>query len=374
MKSHNGGRILFGLLLIGIGVLFILNRFYSFDIDIGYIFSTYWPVFIIYFSLVGFLKQRKYAGGHGSAWWGLIGILVGCYFLARNLGILDVGFSDLIVYAIPALLILFGLKMILRPAGQGYWDEHKQNLRAQKDEWKEERKRWKEEHRATRRHHRDAGLHGHDPHGFAEKGAPGEGEIRSPLDEMPEYQVQPEMPEIQPSQDPVQNPGEHVAPRWETPVQEAKRDGSSNGAERWDGREAAFSHASDAHRTTRNESGFVGDVYLGHDYWKLENMNISLFIGDTVLDLTKADIPSGTTKLVISIFIGDVKIFIPADADVEASVVSSSFVGDKMVFEQRDEGLFKSISMKTPDYDQADKKLHIVVSQFIGDLMVQRVG
>ena len=60
----------------------------------------------------------------------------------------------------------------------------------------------------------------------------------------------------------------------------------------------------------QTRSGFIGDIYLGHDYWELKPMNISHFIGDTVLDLTKAQILPGETVINISSFIGDVKIYL----------------------------------------------------------------
>src|SRR5690606_31790335 len=85
------------------------------------------------------------------------------------------------------------------------------------------------------------------------------------------------------------------------------------------------------HHSAENRSGFFGDLYLGHDYWELKPMNISHFIGGTIIDLTKAQIPVGETKLNISAFIGDVKVFVPNDMEVDISVISSSFLGDSTV-------------------------------------------
>lgn len=67
---------------------------------------------------------------------------------------------------------------------------------------------------------------------------------------------------------------------------------------------------------------------MGKEVFTLKPMNISSFIGDTVIDLTKAQIPYGETKIVISHFIGDVKIFVPEDMDLGISLTSSSFLGD----------------------------------------------
>jgi lia operon protein LiaF len=66
---------------------------------------------------------------------------------------------------------------------------------------------------------------------------------------------------------------------------------------------------------------------MGQNVWELHPINISHFIGNTVLDITKAQIPYGETKIVISAFIGDVKIFVPNDIELEVSVTSTSFLG-----------------------------------------------
>ena len=63
-------------------------------------------------------------------------------------------------------------------------------------------------------------------------------------------------------------------------------------------------------------------------------MNISAFIGDTVIDLTKAQIPYGETKINISSFIGDVKVFVPEDMDLGVTVTTNSFIGDMSLLNQ----------------------------------------
>jgi len=103
-------------------------------------------------------------------------------------------------------------------------------------------------------------------------------------------------------------------------------------------------------------------------------MNISLFIGDTVLDLTKAQIPYGETRINISSFIGDVKVFVPNDRDLGLSVISSSFIGDTKVYERHEGGFFKHVKFETPYYHEADKRIRLNVSSFIGDVRIVKVG
>jgi lia operon protein LiaF len=123
-----------------------------------------------------------------------------------------------------------------------------------------------------------------------------------------------------------------------------------------------------------NRSGFIGDIHMGQDYWELKPMNISHFIGDTVLDLTKADIPYGETKVNISSFIGDVKVYVPNDYDLGIQVVSSAFIGDVKVLGQKEGGIFTNVNAKSPRYSESDKKIKLIVSTFIGDTRVIKVG
>ena len=55
-----------------------------------------------------------YARG-GALWGSVVPIIIGSYFLGRNLDLIDFSFGDLIKYAIPIMLIGFGLQVIFKP-------------------------------------------------------------------------------------------------------------------------------------------------------------------------------------------------------------------------------------------------------------------
>jgi len=69
-----------------------------------------------------------------------------------------------------------------------------------------------------------------------------------------------------------------------------------------------------------------------------------------------------------------VKVFVPGDANVGIQVVSSSLIGDVRVWEQKRGGLFNSMSVESPYYADADKRVVLVASAFIGDVRVTKVG
>lgn len=279
-------RFFGGMAFIVVGILFLLHQSGIIPMDLKYIFRTYWPLFIVYFCLKGVVTRNKQ--GHfwnGSMIWNSFGVFIGLFLLGRNLGYITLTFGELIPYAVPIGLIIFGLSMIFRSS------------------------------------------------------ASKEAKTKS-------------------------NAG-----NWHTEYVEKTSSPDATNNE-----QSTKENFKKKTNSIENRSSFIGDIYLGQDVWELQPMNISHFIGDTILDLTKAQISYGETKIVISAFIGDVKIFVPNDIELEISVTSSSFLGDSWVFKRREGGMFNSMKAEPKDYQIAEKRIRVIVSMFIGDLNVQRIG
>ncbi len=346
MRGHFMNRAFFGLLLIGAGVVFLLRQMNVITVDIGYLFSTFWPVFLIFFGLKGIVEKVAYRGG--SFFWSAMLILIGLFFLGRNLGLLDLSAGDFFKSLFPVMLVVFGLAMLFRPHGQSgrTGRHHGAEGRVDKDRYENWRRNWQENWNQ---------VHG-DP--FAEPAA-------KPADE-PHAGYPPGDPGVDRA---------FVDPRagYSRGREERDRLREERRRERERSRRQKFGEYG-WNPDARNYSGFFNDLYLGHDYWNLEPMNISHFIGDTVIDLTKAQIPAGETKIVVSSFIGDVKVFIPDDMDVAVSVASSTFIGDLTLFDRHDSGFLRSHHAESPNYADAEKKVRFQVSMFIGDIKVQKVG
>jgi len=104
---RNGPRLIMGLIVIGLGILFTLDK-------LGYVEAgslwEYWPVFLIAAGLGRLLLPRE-CGGHG---FGLVLIVVGALFLLNNLGMLPYRVWDFW----PILLLLAGLSMVWRALGR----------------------------------------------------------------------------------------------------------------------------------------------------------------------------------------------------------------------------------------------------------------
>jgi len=99
------GRIFSGLLIILIGVLFLLGNLGR--LDVGEVFSTYWPLILIFIGL-----WHLIAHGFRSTGFGAILILIGGFFMLVNLDIIR---GKIWIYFWPLLIIAAGLWIILKP-------------------------------------------------------------------------------------------------------------------------------------------------------------------------------------------------------------------------------------------------------------------
>ena len=99
------GRIFSGLLIILIGVLFLLGNLGR--LDIGDVFSTYWPLILIFIGLWHLIAHEFRSAGFGA-----ILILIGGFFMLVNL---DVIRGRVWLYFWPLLIIAAGLWIIFKP-------------------------------------------------------------------------------------------------------------------------------------------------------------------------------------------------------------------------------------------------------------------
>lgn len=115
-------------------------------------------------------------------------------------------------------------------------------------------------------------------------------------------------------------------------------------------------------------SKFLGDMYIDCSQINMQNVEISAFIGDVEIKLHGAQLASGLNRLIISGFLGDVRILVPTDMAVFANC--SSFVGDIEVFNRRSSGFGNNIDGQTANYRDAEAKLYIAANSFVGDIRV----
>jgi len=118
-------------------------------------------------------------------------------------------------------------------------------------------------------------------------------------------------------------------------------------------------------------SKLLGDMYIDLNGRTLESVEMSSGIGDVEIKLHGALLSSGLNRMVISGFIGDIRVFMPTDLPFFASC--SNFIGDIELTDRRTSGFGNNIDFQTEDYSSAEKKLYIAAHNFIGDIKVHKV-
>jgi hypothetical protein len=102
-RSRLSDRSVIGLLLVGLGTMFLLDSTNVFGPEVR-IVGTYWPALLIAWAVGGFI-----ANGLVFRWWLLVVGGVGVVFLLSNLGVWALGVGQLW----PIALVALGLMMLL---------------------------------------------------------------------------------------------------------------------------------------------------------------------------------------------------------------------------------------------------------------------
>ncbi|HTP08050.1 MAG TPA: cell wall-active antibiotics response protein LiaF [Anaerolineae bacterium] len=112
-----------------------------------------------------------------------------------------------------------------------------------------------------------------------------------------------------------------------------------------------------------------GPVKRGGE-WTPTDEEFWLFIGDTKLDFTQAQLPVGETNIRINGLICDVDVIVPADAGVAVSA-SGVFVDLRTPTEKTDRFL-SPVESVSPNYATAERKLHLSSTFVIGDIDIRQ--
>lgn len=325
-------RFLWGCLLIGLGALFLLNQTGYINFGVGQLISMFWPVILIVAGLSNFISNG-FRGGNfvGSG----VLIIIGLYFLGRNTGYVYIGSVTFFNLLIPAVLIMVGIQIIFKP-------------KFKKDKYKYDKK------------HEEPNNFDFGPTQNEYMPPP---EMKSSLDDLfkeknfyGEGQNQQQNEFHQHEQDPFN--------KYDQKGFGHKNKSDSNGNQEY----------KNHYGKKIEKHNFIGDVHLGRDYFQLYPTNVSHFIGDTIIDLTKAQIPYGETKINVSAFIGDVKIFIPNDMDLSIKMQGNAFLGDIDALGEKHGSFLANFQKETLHYGETNKSIKLNVNTFIGDIKVNVVG
>ena len=140
-------KIIFGLLFIAFGVVFLLNNFEIVNFEVGNLISTYWPFIIIVFGIketieglmkLGIsLKHGKFA--YSKLFWGIFILGIGIIFQGNELHYFNISVWNFIW---PTLIIYIGLNILF---GSSHIYIHRGD-----NHYKDKSKRWQNSNRDKR--------------------------------------------------------------------------------------------------------------------------------------------------------------------------------------------------------------------------------
>ncbi len=118
-------------------------------------------------------------------------------------------------------------------------------------------------------------------------------------------------------------------------------------------------------------SKFIGDMFIECQNINMQNVEVSMFVGDLQVTLSGGRLTPGLNRMIISGFLGDIMVFVPRGLPL--FVHCSGFVGDLDLLGRRSSGFGNTLDAQTAEYDSADAKLYVAINNFVGDVRVYYV-
>ncbi|MEN2466679.1 cell wall-active antibiotics response protein LiaF [Ornithinibacillus sp. JPR2-1] len=115
----------------------------------------------------------------------------------------------------------------------------------------------------------------------------------------------------------------------------------------------------------------VGNHEFNQPNWKVEPTTVKTLAGDFYYDFSKAYIPEKEIPITISSLAGDVHILVPEN--LEFQVYASVKAGDIDIVGQSVDGINRSLSYVTPNYDSATRKINLTLKLKAGSIRVDYV-
>ncbi|MGD8603522.1 MAG: cell wall-active antibiotics response protein LiaF [Anaerolineales bacterium] len=113
----------------------------------------------------------------------------------------------------------------------------------------------------------------------------------------------------------------------------------------------------------------LGDV-LRTGQWSVASQEIWIGIADIDFDLTQAEVPAGVTTFRIVGFIGDIDLTVPKDVGV--AVEAMGMVSTIRFLDRKGDYFLTPVHLKTDGYEEAERKVILETTAFIGDLKVRQ--
>jgi lia operon protein LiaF len=126
--------------------------------------------------------------------------------------------------------------------------------------------------------------------------------------------------------------------------------------------------APDGHNNVRKKQKWIGNTDTGNAVYEWDDINITVLMGDTIIDLGNTLLPNEENIVLIRKGIGKTRVIIPVGIGV--AIHHSVLKGQILFNDEKIDLTNETVKMYSPDYDAASRKIRIVSNTFIGDLEV----
>lgn len=118
----------------------------------------------------------------------------------------------------------------------------------------------------------------------------------------------------------------------------------------------------------RRKQQWLGNKEIGSDIFEWDNINISILMGDTIIDLGNTLLPDEQNVILIRKGLGHTKVIIPlgVGVSVQHSVLKGNLVFNQEIYHLSNE----TVTIVDENYHSASRKIKIVCSTLIGDVEV----
>ncbi|EOT47056.1 MULTISPECIES: cell wall-active antibiotics response protein LiaF [Enterococcus] len=125
------------------------------------------------------------------------------------------------------------------------------------------------------------------------------------------------------------------------------------------------------HNQTITKKPFIGDQRIGTKIYEWDDISLSLFSGDTIIDLGNTLLPKKDNVIIVRKFFGKTRILVPTG--IEVMVQHQALLGKVSFDEQTVELHNEEYTAYSQAYDEGIRRIKILSQSAIGDLEVIRI-
>jgi len=118
----------------------------------------------------------------------------------------------------------------------------------------------------------------------------------------------------------------------------------------------------------RFKRNWLGNERIGNKIYEWDDINFSIFMGDTIIDLGNTILPKNESYIVIRKGFGKTRILVPTGIGI---MIEHSAIKGKIAFEEQQYVLEnESVKMYSKHYEDQARTLKIITNVLVGDLEV----